>query len=140
MNKIVRNTLAVFAGIVVGGTVNMSLIHISGSVIPLPPGVNSNDMESLKAGMHLFEPKNFLFPFLAHALGTLAGAVVAARLAASHQFYLAMGIGALYLAGGIAAVMMLPAPMWFNALDLIVAYLPMGWLGWRLGGPASRKA
>jgi hypothetical protein len=27
---------------------------------------------------------------------------------------------------------MLPAPMWFNVVDLVGAYLPMAWLGGRL--------
>lgn len=35
----------------------------------------------------------------------------------------------LFLAGGIANVIMLPAPMWFSTLDLVVAYLPSAWLG-----------
>jgi hypothetical protein len=82
--------------------------------------------------MHLFEPKHFIFPFLAHALGTLVGAAVAARIAASRKFELAMAIGALFLAGGIGSVMMLPSPTWFNVLDLVGAYFPMAWIGWKL--------
>ena len=37
------------------------------------------------------------------------------------------------LIGGIAACFMIPAPAWFMALDLLVAYLPMAWLAIRLG-------
>jgi len=37
------------------------------------------------------------------------------------------------LAGGIMSVLKISAPMWFNGLDLLVAYLPMAWLGWSLG-------
>jgi hypothetical protein len=30
-------------------------------------------------------------------------------------------------------VVLLPeTPLWFVALDLVVAYIPMGWLGWKL--------
>ncbi len=29
-------------------------------------------------------------------------------------------------------VLQLPSPMWFNALDLIVAYIPMAYLGGKL--------
>jgi hypothetical protein len=28
---------------------------------------------------------------------------------------------------------MIPAPSWFIALDLLAAYLPMAWLGVRIG-------
>ena len=134
MAPLLRNILAVVAGVLVGGAVNMALISISGSVIPLPEGVDPSDAESLKANIHRFEPRHFLMPFLAHALGTLAGAWLAARLAASRVLGLALGIGFFYLLGGVAAAFMIPAPGWFLALDLVVAYLPMAWLGWRLSG------
>jgi peptidoglycan/LPS O-acetylase OafA/YrhL len=78
--------------------------------------------------MHLFQPKHFIFPFLAHALGTLAGAFLAAKLAANNKKQFALGIGVFSLLGGIAAVYMLPAPMWFNMVDLIGAYIPMAYL------------
>lgn len=132
MNPILKNILAVVAGVVLGSIVNMGLIMISGSIIPPPEGVDVTNMESLKASMHLFEPKHFLFPFLAHALGTLAGAFVAALIAATHKMKFALGIGAFFLLGGIANVFMLSSPTWFAVLDLVGAYIPMGWLGGRL--------
>ena len=72
-------------------------------------------------------------PFLAHALGTLAGAFITTKVAANNHFRLALLVGVLFLAGGIAAANMIPAPTWFIALDLIGAYLPMAWLGNKLG-------
>jgi hypothetical protein len=114
--------------------VNGGIIAISASIIPPPPGVNVNDIESLKASMHLFEAKHFIMPFLAHALGSLVGAFVAAIIAASRKMIFALVIGAVHLLGGIAASFMIPAPVWFIALDLIVAYIPMAWLGGKLGG------
>ena len=77
--KILRNILAVIGGFVVGSVVNMGFIMIGGAVVPAPEGVDTTTMEGLAAGMHLFTPINFLFPFLAHALGTLAGACAAAE-------------------------------------------------------------
>ena len=77
MNPIIRNVLAVIAGLIVGSIVNMGIIAISGSIIPPPEGADVTTMEGLKATMHLFEPRHFIFPFLAHALGTLAGAIIA---------------------------------------------------------------
>ena len=132
MHPILRNILAVIAGIVVGSLVNMGLINISSSVIPLPEGVDMSTPEGLKAGVHLFEPKHCIFPFLAHALGTLTGAFVAAKLAANNKMKFALGLGVFFLIGGITAVYMIPAPMWFNILDLVVAYIPMAWLGGKL--------
>ncbi|MCB9256317.1 MAG: hypothetical protein H6579_04235 [Chitinophagales bacterium] len=140
MNPILRNILAVVAGIVVGSAINMGIIMISGSLIPPPEGVNPADMESLKANMHLFQPKHFLMPFLAHALGTLAGAFVAALLAASNKLRLAMVIGIFFLAGGIANIMMLPSPLWFSILDLGLAYLPMAYLAYTFANRSKVSA
>jgi hypothetical protein len=35
----------------------------------------------------------------------------------------------LFLLGGVANVIMLPAPAWFSAADLLFAHLPAAWLG-----------
>jgi len=140
MNPILRNVLAVIAGVVVGSIVNMGLIMLSGKVIPPPAGVEVTNVESLKSSMHLFEPRHFIFPFLAHALGTLAGAYVASKIAASHKIKFALGIGAFFLIGGITNVFMLPSPAWFAVLDLVCAYIPMGWLGSKLAGKNSNTS
>lgn len=132
MNATVKNILAVIAGIGVGMIVNMGLIMISSSLIPPPEGIDNTTMEGLKAGMHLFEPKHFIMPFLAHALGTLAGAFVAAKLAVSHHMKFALGIGVFFLLGGLANIFMLPSPTWFTVLDIGIAYIPMGLLAGKL--------
>ncbi len=132
MNTIARNILAVVTGILIGSAINMGIITISGSIIPPPEGIDPADMESLKSGMHLFEAKHFIFPFLAHALGTLAGALLAALIAASHKIKFALGIGFFFMIGGIINVMMLPSPLWFTIADLALAYFPMAWFGWKI--------
>jgi hypothetical protein len=128
----VRNILAVIIGLIIGSVVNMGLVIVGSSLIPAPAGVDMNNLESLKASAHLLEGKHFIFPFLAHAIGTLAGALVASLIGASSRMILAFIVGGLFLIGGIAAAFMIPAPIWFIALDLLIAYLPMAWLGWKL--------
>ena len=132
MNPVLKNILAVIAGIVLGSAVNMGIIMISGSIIPPPEGADVTTAEGLKASMHLFQPKHFIFPFLAHALGTFAGALLTAFIAATHKMTFALVIGAVFLVGGIANVFMLPSPLWFNILDLVAAYIPVSYLAGRL--------
>jgi len=132
MNKIARNVLAVITGIILGNVVNMGIIMLQGSFIALPEGVDVTNTESLQSSMHLFEPKHFIFPFLAHAIGTLVGAYLSARIAASHKMKFALGMGIFFLIGGISMVFMIPSPIWFVILDLSLAYIPMGWLSGRL--------
>ena len=80
------------------------------------------------------EAKHFIFPFLAHALGTLVGGLVASLIAKTSHMKLALLVGVIFLAAGTYNVVTLPAPIWFEALDLIAAYLPMAWIGYRLSG------
>ncbi len=143
MSNVVRNVLAVLAGLVIGGIVNMLVVAIGPMVIPPPAGVDVSSMEALGKSMPLFEPRHFIMPFVAHALGTLVGAIAAYMIAGSHKTQIALVIGVLFLIGGAAASYMLPAPVWFEALDLLVAYLPMAWLGSKIGArlqgrPVSR--
>ena len=139
MNPLLKNILAVVLGIIIGSLVNMGIIMISGSIIPPPQDADITTMEGLKSTMHLFEPKHFIFPFLAHALGTFIGAIVAAIVAANHKGKFALAIGVFFLIGGIANVIMLPSPLWFSILDLGVAYIPMGFIAGRLVVKSSKK-
>ena len=139
MVKLLRNIFAVLAGVLLGSVVNMAIVTFGPSLIPPPAGVDLSTPEGLAAGIALFEPRHFVTPFLAHALGTFVGALVAYLVAASHKARFAYAIGVLFLIGGIAACFMIPAPAWFMALDLVVAYLPMAWLAIKAGqGLAAR--
>lgn len=139
MNNLLRNILAFVAGVIAMMFVKWAVTAIGGMVVAPPPGADMTTMEGLRAAMSRFGPQHFLFPFLEHALGSVAGAAVAAFIAGSHKMKIALGVGALHLAGGIAAAFLLPAPIWFVALDLIVAYLPMAWIGGKIGDGRSEK-
>ena len=129
MSTLLRNALALIVGIAVGSGVNMALIIIGPALIAPPPGADMTTAEGLRAAMRVLEPKHFLTPFLAHAVGTLTGALAGSVLAVSHRSLIAYAIGVAFLVGGIAASFMIPAPTWFIVLDLAAAYLPMAWLG-----------
>ena len=106
----------------------MGLIQAGHTMIPIQ-GLDPNDMNALAKVMPTLSSKHFIFPFLAHALGTLSGALLAGWIAASHKMKFSLAIGVLFLLGGIAVSFMLPAPGWFIATDIILAYIPMAWIG-----------
>lgn len=133
----VKNFFSIPAGLVFGSLVNMGVLSVGTKLIPPPVGADTMSMEGLKASMHLFQPQHFLSPLLAHALGTLAGAWLAVIMSGTRKIRNAWIIGGFFLLGGIINIAMLPSPVWFSATDLIVAYLPMAWLGGRVAG---RKA
>jgi hypothetical protein len=132
MNATIRNILAVIIGLVVGSGFNGAIISVGGNIIPPPAGFDTSTMEGLQAAMEIFELQHFLFPFLAHAIGTFAGALVAGIVASSHQMSMSLIVGGMFLLGGAYMVMMLPSPLWFTLVDLLIAYIPMSYLAARL--------
>ncbi len=134
MNPTLKNILALLAGIVVGWIVNMSLVMLGPMIIATPEGCDMSTMESMMETFHLLEPRHMIFPFIAHAAGTLAGAFVITKIAASRSMMFSLIIGAFFFIGGSMMVYQLPSPMWFNILDLTLAYIPMAWLGNKLAG------
>jgi hypothetical protein len=130
---ILRVILALVAGVFIGGIVNMGLIMLGSAIVSAPAGVDVTDAESVAASAHLFQPRHFLFPFLAHAVGTLVGATAAHLFAGSHRNAAAWAVGAVFFAGGIAAARMIPAPTWFVVADLVLAYFPMAFAATRVG-------
>ena len=136
--KILRNILAVIIGWGIGSAVNMGLITAGHSVYPME-GVDPNDMEALAAAMPDASFEHFIFPFLAHAIGTLIGALVAVLIAATHKMKFAYAMGGLFLLGGIMVSFMIPAPTWFTVLDIAIAYIPMAWIGGKIGMSLVKK-
>ncbi len=134
MSSILKNILAVVVGLVVGSVINMAIITFGGLLVPPPEGADVTTMEGLKVSMHLFQPKHFLMPFLAHALGTLVGSVLTIFIASTYKQTFAYVIGGLFLIGGVMNVFMLPSPLWFSVLDIVVAYLPMSFLALKILG------
>ncbi|TGL41458.1 hypothetical protein [Leptospira perdikensis] len=130
MRTIVMNVIWVILGIFLGSAVNMGLITVSGEIIPPPKGADVTTMEGLKASIHLFEPKHFLFPFLAHALGTFVGSAFVSRFATSQRLKYSFVIGLFFLVGGVTNILILPSPLWFVFVDLACAYLPMSYLAY----------
>ena len=139
MPNLLRNIAAVIAGLLVGSLANMAIVMLGAALVPPPPGVDMTTAEGLQQAMPLLQPKHFIAPFLAHAVGTLVGALLAYWIAGSRKALFAWVIGVLFLCGGIAASTMIPAPTWFKAVDLLFAYLPMAWLATLIGARMRRS-
>ena len=133
MHPILKNILAVIFGWFIGSVVNMGLIKIGHMTYPIE-GIDPNDMKAFAEIMPTLTFEYFIFPFLAHALGTFVGAIIAGLIATNHKMKFSLGIGSLFLLGGIAVNIMLPGPTWFAILDILVAYIPMAWLGGTIAG------
>jgi hypothetical protein len=136
LNAAIRNTLAVIAGVVALAVTKYLATKLGNAVIPPPAGVDLSTMDGFKAAIPLYETRQWLPAFFEHAMGSMAGGAVAAFVAASHRMTLALGIGALHMVGGLVAALMLPFPIWVVVVDVVGMYLPMAWIGGKLGSRA----
>ena len=132
VKNIVRNIIAVVAGVAALMAGKWVATKLGLALIPPPAGSDLTTPEGFQAAIPLFELKNWITPFFEHAVGSFAGGFVAALVAGSHKMKFGIAIGALHMLGAIVAVAMLPIPIWFSALDLTIAYLPMAWIGAKL--------
>lgn len=131
MNHFLRNTIAVVVGWLLGSICNMGLVQVGHVVFPIE-GIDINDMQALGNLLPTLEYHYFLFPFLAHAIGTFVGALFAGLIAKSHKLLVCLIIGLLFFAGGIMVNTMISGPRWFTIIDLLLAYFPMAWMAYLL--------
>ena len=125
MKQTLKNIAIVILGIIVGMIVNIGLSILGGTIFP--PSENFEPMNAIN-----WDFKYFIFPFLAHSIGTLSGALIVSKLSNKSSIILPLIVGLYFLLGGIYMITILPAPMWFVLLDVILGYIPMALLGWKI--------
>jgi len=127
----IRNVLAVFAGLAAGMVTNMALIMINAYVLfPMPAGIDMNDPVQMNAYIAPLPATAFILVLAAHLGQSFVGGWTAARLGASKPMVLALIIGVLTLAGGVMNMMQLELPTWmYVELPL---YLVVAWLAGRI--------
>jgi hypothetical protein len=138
MKGVVLNVFVFVACVFAGGLANGLIIQYSDAIIPAPAGANLKTEEGLKAAMAIMEPKHFIMPFLAHAIGTLLGAFLVTFFIKDRKLFRALLVGFLFFSGGAWMVFELPSPLWFDAVDLGLAYIPMAWIGYKLALRVSK--
>lgn len=132
MKGIFFNVLVFVACVIAGGFTNGLIIQYSDAIIPAPAGSNLTTEEGLKAAMSRMEPRHFIMPFLAHAIGTLVGAFFVTLFIKDRKLFRALLVGFLFFLGGVWMVFESASPLWFDAVDLGLAYIPMAWFGYKL--------
>jgi hypothetical protein len=121
-----RNIGAVILGLIVGMIVNMLILQINSLFFPLPEGLDPTDYEALKSVMQSQPATAWIGVLAAHLGQAFVGGWVAARLGTDRPVILAMIVGGLSLAGGIANAVMLSTPAWTwieMPLYVVVAWL-----------------
>ena len=125
MRIFLRIIFSLILGVFSGSIVNILLIMLGSYIISAPESFNPMNAKDWTIAL-------FIFPFLAHSVGTLAGSFVAAKASKNYHISISLMVGLWFLAGGIYMTTIIPAPAWFETLDIIICYIPMAYIGWNL--------
>jgi hypothetical protein len=106
-----RQILAPIVGIIAGGLVVAAIESVGHAMYPVP-ALDWTDMAQVRAAIAALPVGAFVFPVVAWWLGTLAGAVVAIRVARVRPWLHAGLVGVVLLAATIGNLVSIPHPWW----------------------------
>ena len=139
MGKVVRSILAVIVGFVAASVVMMLMEMLNGHVLYPELGKAAEGMTDREAIRDLLAsaPSGaFLVVLFGWVLGSLVGGFLAAWIGSNAPLAHALVLGGLLTLAGVANNLMLPPPIWFWILSIVV-FLPAACAGSRL---APRKS
>lgn len=145
MPPVVRNILAVLAGIVAGGIVISMIQAINSRLYPLPAGFDPANREMVRQHVASLPPLAFCVVLLSYAAGIPIAVFLAARLSATAPARQGVLIAAFFGAASVMNLLALPHPTWFWVANFAVLFFAL-WAGIRGGArrppvtPAPDKA
>ena len=134
-----RSVLAELVGAIVAVGLISGIEAISSAVYPMPPGLDLHDHAAMREYAHSLPIGAFLFVLAAWAIGPCVGAWVAARIAGRARLVHGLIVGALFLAGGIMTMLMIPHPVWMW-VGGIAALAGSSYLGARIAATPRTRA
>ncbi len=123
-----RSVLGIVLGFVLGTAVIAGLETLGHVIYPPAKEVDFHNPEAVKAYMAVIPLGALLFVLLAFAAGAFVGGWVAAWVARRAPALHALIVGGFFLLAGIANLMMIPHPLWFAIVNLLI-FLPFAYAG-----------
>ena len=120
--SIIKNLLAVIAGIATFALLIMAIEWISHQVYP-PPDIDFSEPDQIRAFMSTIPVGAILFIGLAWMAGAFCGTIVASYIGTLKPLYFGIIIGGLVLAGSITNLLIIPHPVWFTVAAPIAVIL-----------------
>jgi hypothetical protein len=131
-----RSIGAVVIGVIAGLVAVVVGDAIAVAIHPLPPGVDRNDREALKAIAASLPTRAFIAVFLGWVAAAFVGPLAGAKVAAQRQMMHAMIVGGMLLAATVGNLASIPHPSWMWVGALVV--FPLGaFLAGRLVQPSE---
>lgn len=134
MRSALRTIAAVLLGFIVASIVMTIVESINGRVLHpdlAKAAEGIKDRESMRALLASAPVTAFIVVLVGWFLGGVAGGWVAVRVAGRSSLRAGLVVGVLLTLAGIANNLMLPPPLWFWAVSMLVL-LPSAYLGARL--------
>jgi len=123
-----KNILAVVAGVLTGMIVIGIVEAIGHMVYPLPEGLDPYNTDALKAYMADMPVGALLLVLLAWGSGSFIGGWATAMLASRSIRLFSIIVGVVLLAAGIYNMIMIPHPVWFMILGILI-FIPAAYIG-----------
>jgi len=113
-----RAVLGAIAGLVAAFICVQAAEMIVHQLYPFPPGADMNDMATIKKFVATLPRTAMLLVLAGWLIGTLLGTFVAAKIGRSRVP--AYVVGVLLLCAGIANSFLIPQPVWFTAVSIVI--------------------
>lgn len=128
---IINRIFSILSGVIAGAIVMGIGEMISHTIYPMPEDLDQSDLQALKDYISALPIGAFIAVLVAHALGSLAGGLVASKMAKVQKRSAALFAGLILLLAGVLNLISIPHPLWFSIAD-IALYTPMAILGYYL--------
>ncbi|WP_438480429.1 hypothetical protein [Oleiharenicola lentus] len=137
MKIIIRNCLALLAGLVLGVVAISVSQMVSMKLHPAPAGFDPNNQEMMKAYIAALPASAFIGVLIGYLIGFIAAVYVATRFSLTSHFRQGVLVAAFFGAASLMNLRAFPHPWWFwlgNVLALFAAV----WFGVRWGTPKTK--
>ncbi|WP_449397689.1 hypothetical protein [Chryseobacterium wanjuense] len=115
-----RRILAVIAGIIVGSIGIWLIERVGHSLYPFPEGLKPTDIEGFKTYVENLPFMGKFIVILGYALGALLSGFVATKVANNNKPTAAIICGIIFMFFTIYNMVVLPTPIWFWVLGIVV--------------------
>lgn len=116
----VRKILAVFAGVIVASICIWAIETLNHMLYPYPDGMKPNDMEGFKSYVETLPFLGKFIVIVGYAVGALVSGFIATKVAKDGKPTAAIVCGIVFLVFTIYNMTVLPTPIWFWILGVLV--------------------
>ena len=133
-----KSILSILAALI-GGTIITFLFEMIGnSIYPVPDGMDMTNPEVIKKYIQTAPTGALIWVILSWSIATFAAGFIASIIAGKSKLIHAIIVSIVLMMFGIINMLMIPHPVWFWIAGILV-YVPLGYLGGKLGAGLSSK-